>query len=89
MSFDINPNKNLSNVQASSKSCPGGGGNTGYFKRGKKEEEETFNFKTEDYPNDSFVGEVEFPQEQEQSLLEFLKGLILEFLEMIKGFFKK
>ena len=40
MSFDFGPMQNLSNVQASSKSTPGGGGNTGYFQRGKKEEDD-------------------------------------------------
>ena len=40
MSFDFGPMQNLSNVQASHKSTPGGGGNTGYFKRGQKEEED-------------------------------------------------
>ena len=54
MSFDFNPIGNLSNVQASSKTTEGGGGNTGYFQRGKKDEEE-INLKfAKDYPEDSF-----------------------------------
>ena len=40
MSFNFGPMQNLSNVQASSKSTPGGGGNTGYFQRGKKDEDD-------------------------------------------------
>ena len=40
MSFNFGPMQNLSNVQASHKSTPGGGGNTGYFKRGQKDEED-------------------------------------------------
>lgn len=55
MSFDFGPMQNLSNVQASHKSCAGGGGNTGYFQRGKKDEDEALlNFNTEEYPPDSF-----------------------------------
>ncbi len=55
MSFDFGPMQNLSNVQASHKSCAGGGGNTGYFQRGKKDEDEALlNFGTEEYPPDSF-----------------------------------
>ena len=54
MSFDFGPMQNLSNVQASHKSTPGGGGNTGYFKRGKgQKEEENFYF-NEDSKEDSF-----------------------------------
>ena len=55
MSFDINPSRNLSNVQASHKSTDGGAGNTGYFQRGEYEEI-NLGF-AKDYPNDSFSKE--------------------------------
>ena len=48
MSFDVSPNVNLTNVQASHKSTDGGGGNTGYFQRGESEEESQALFKKED-----------------------------------------
>ena len=80
MSFDINPNRNVSNVQASSKTTDGGGGNTGYFQRGKTKEEEAFEFKKET-PEDSF----------EKITLEDLEEETNEpsFLEKIFNWLKK
>ena len=88
MSFDFGPMQNLSNVQASHKSCAGGGGNTGYFQRGEKEEEE-LNFKTEDYPEDSFEHQGTLDEIQNQSFLDIIKNLFSDFIELIKGFFGK
>ncbi len=91
MSFDFNPIGNLSNVQASHKSCAGGGGNTGYFERGKKEEEEEIDFSSvKDYPEDSFEKEDSIEEEiQSQNFLTIIKNLFLDFFEAIKNFFKK
>lgn len=90
MSFDFGPMQNLSNVQASSKSTPGGGGNTGYFKRGKKEEEENSNLGfIKDYPDDSFENENNLEEIQEQSFIDIIKGLFLDFIEAIKNLFAK
>ena len=86
MSFDINPSRNLSNVQASSKTTSGGGGNTGYFQRGQAEEE-TIEF-PKDYPEDSF--EKENPETiQEDSFIDIIKGLFLDFIAAIKKLFTK
>lgn len=87
VSFDINSSgKNLSNVQASAKSMPGGGGNTGYFQRGQSDEE-ILEFPKE-YPDDSFEREnaEEIPEE---SFWTILKGLFLDFIASIKNFFVK
>ena len=89
MSFDFGPMQNLSNVQASHKSCAGGGGNTGYFQRGQKEEEENLDFKTKDYPEDSFEHQGTLDEIQNQSFLDIIKNLFNDFIEMIKGFFGK
>lgn len=79
MSFDFGPMQNLSNVQASHKSCAGGGGNTGYFQRGKKDEDEALlNFNTEEYPPDSFE-HMELDLEEEKK----------DFWTSVKLFFKK
>ena len=87
MSFDFGPMRNLSNVQASHKSTPGGGGNTGYFKRGKgQKEEENFYF-NEDSKEDSFEREETLDEIQEQSFLDIIKNLFYDFLEAIKNFF--
>ena len=86
MSFDINPNRNLSNVQASSKTTAGGGGNTGYFQR-ENSEEEPIEF-AKDYPDDSFEKQYEKVIEEE-SLISIIKSLILDFLSAIKNFFTK
>ena len=88
MSFNFGPLNNLSNVQASAKSCAGGGGNTGYFERGKKEEED-LNFKTEDYPDDSFEHQGTLDEIQNQSFITIIKNLFLDFVEAIKNFFIK
>ena len=91
MSFDFNPLGNQSNVQASHKSCAGGGGNTGYFERGKKEEDEQIDFSSaKDYPEDSFEKEDYIEDEiQSQSFLDIIKNLFLDLLECIKKIFKK
>lgn len=89
MSFDFGPMQKLTNVQASAKTTDGGGGNTGYFRRGQKEEEEVGLSFTREYPEDSFEY-VEVEDEiQKQSFLEIIKGLFLDFMEMIKKIFKK
>ena len=88
MSFDINPSRNLSNVQASHKSTDGGAGNTGYFQRGE-EEEINLGF-AKDYPNDSFSKEeVVFEEEETESLWSFLIRIFKEFIDSIKKMFKK
>ena len=90
MSFDFNPIGNLSNVQASHKSCDGGGGNTGYFQRGKKEEEEIDFSSVKDYPEDSFEKEDEIEEEiQSQKFLDIIKNLFSDLFECIKKIFKK
>ena len=88
MSFDINPSRNLSNVQASHKSNDGGAGNTGYFQRGE-DEEINLGF-AKDYPNDSFSREdVVFEEEETESLWHFLVRLFKELINSIKKLFKK
>ena len=88
MSFDINPSRNLSNVQASHKSTDGGAGNTGYFQR-NEEEEINLGF-AKDYPSDSFSKEdVVFEEEDTESLLDFLKKLFKDLIASIKKLFKK
>ena len=89
MSFNFNPMQNLSNVQASAKSCAGGGGNTGYFKRGKAQEDEELDFKTKDYPDDSYESEGSLDEIQSQSFIDIIKNLFLDFFESIKNFFTK
>lgn len=87
MSFDFGPMQNLSNVQASAKSCAGGGGNTGYFKRGQAGgEEENLGF-AKDYPEDSFELEGSLDEIQNQSFLDIVKNLFLDFIEAIKNLF--
>ena len=88
MSFDFGPMQNLSNVQASHKATPGGGGNTGYFKRGQKEEENINLGFAKDYPDDSFEY-IEEDEIQKQSFFEILKSLFLDFVEFIKKLFSK
>lgn len=88
MSFDFGPMHNLSNVQASSKAMEGGGGNTGYFQRGKKEEETESTF-TRDYPDDSFEMEGSLDEIQNQSFIDIIKNLFIDLFEAIKGFFAK
>ena len=89
MSFNFGPMQNLSNVQASSKSTPGGGGNTGYFKRGKKEEESSNLSFAKDYPEDSFENEGSLEEIQNQSFISIIKNLFLDFFEAIKNLFVK
>ena len=91
MSFDINPSKNLSNVQASHKSNDGGAGNTGYFRRKGKNEEEEINlaFAKED-SKDSFSKEdVVFEEEETESLTDIIKKIFKDFINSIKNLFKK
>jgi len=88
MSFDFNPIGNLSNVQASSKTTEGGGGNTGYFQRGQKEEEVELGF-ARDYPEDSFEHQGTLDEIQNQSFLDIIKNLFLDFIEAIKNLFAK
>ena len=87
MSFDINLGKNLSNVQASSKTSDGGAGNTGYFGRQANDEDKLLGFK-KDYPNDSFE-KIEIPkaEEEDKSILELIKELILSIFQFIKELF--
>lgn len=89
MSFNFGPMQNLSNVQASAKSCPGGGGNTGYFKRGKAEEDEASLGFAKDYPDDSFEKDGTLDEIQSQSFSDIIKNLIFDFIEWIKGIFSK
>jgi len=89
MSFDFGPTSNLSNVQASAKSQEGGGGNTGYFRRGRKTEEEVELGFAKDYPEDSFESEGSLEEIQEQSFLDIIKNLFIDFIESIKNLFKK
>ena len=89
MSFNFGPMQNLSNVQASHKSTPGGGGNTGYFKRGKQNEEDADFAFTKDYPDDSFETEGSLDEIQNQSFIDIIKNLFLDFIEAIKNLFKK
>ena len=88
MSFEINPSRNLSNVQASHKSTDGGAGNTGYFQRGE-EEEINLGF-AKDYPNDSFTKEdIVLEEDDGESLWAYLIKIFKEFLDSIKKLFKK
>ena len=88
MSFEINPSRNLSNVQASHKSTDGGAGNTGYFQRGE-EEEINLGF-AKDYPNDSFSKEdIVFEDDDPEDLLDFLKRIFKDLINSIKKLFKK
>lgn len=89
MSFDINPNRNLSNVQASHKSTDGGAGNTGYFQREQKEEA-SFEF-AKDYPKDSFIKEedIVFEDSEMESILDLIKNLFKNFIDAVKKLFKK
>ena len=91
MSFNFGPMQNLSNVQASHKSTPGGGGNTGYFQRGKKEEEEkAFNFETEEYPKDSFeITDLEIEEEESKDFKTIIKEFFAELVKIFKGLFSK
>ena len=86
MSFDINPSRNLSNVQASHKTTEGGAGNTGYFQREKEEASLEF---AKDYPSDSFEKEEIILEEDTESLLEMIKKMFFDFVEAVKKLFKK
>ena len=92
MSFDVNFGKNLSNIQASSKTTDGGAGNTGYFQRGEKEENNLLGF-AKDYPNDSFE-KIELPEENEGSsfldvISDFISSIIKIFKNLLSKFSKK
>ena len=88
MSFDINFNKNLSNVQASSKTSDGGAGNTGYFQREEEKENNLLGF-AKDYPNDSFEKIEITEDEQEQSLLEIILDLFSSIVKFFQELFGK
>lgn len=90
MSFDFGPMQNLSNVQASAKSCAGGGGNTGYFSREGGEEEEKIDFSSaKDYPDDSFERQGTLDEIQNQTFLDIIKNILMDLIEAIKGLFSK
>lgn len=87
MSFGINPpSRNLSNVQASSKSQDGGAGNTGYFRRENTKEEVELNF-SKNYSEDSFVKQDK--TQTQQGLLELIKKLFLQLLDLLSELFVK
>jgi len=90
MSYSFNiPNSRPMIQESQSMKNNGGGGNTGYFQRGQKEEEENLDFKTKDYPDDSFEHQGTLDEIQNQSFLDIIKNLFNDFIEMIKGFFGK
>ena len=90
MSFDFNSiNSNLSNVQASAKSCPGGGGNTGYFQRNGGKEENILEF-AKDYPEDSFEHiELENNEEKDIGFFELIKKFFIKLIVKIRHSFRK
>ena len=90
MSFDFNPiSSNFSNVQASAKSCPGGGGNTGYFQRNGEKDDNILEF-SKDYPDDSFehveLGDIE---EKDAGFLEIVKKFLVKLIAKIRHRFRK
>lgn len=89
MSFDINPSKNLSNVQASHKSTDGGAGNTGYFQREQKEEV-SLEF-AKDYPKDTFIKaeDIVLEEQETDSLFDLIKKLFKELIKAVKKLLKK
>ena len=89
MSFNFGPMNNLTNVQASHKSTAGGGGNTGYFRRGKSEEEDVDLGFAKDYPDDSFEHEGTLDEIQNQSFWDIIKGVFSDLIEAIKSLFTK
>jgi len=86
MSFDMNlaSVKNLSNVQASSKSQDGGAGNTGYFMRGESDENIGLYFK--DSESDFF--DKSKPADNDEEELDLLT-LFLRFVEKLINKIKK
>ena len=93
MSFDVGPTmKNLSNVQASAKTCSGGGGNTGYFSRGGDDENIGFSF-AKDYPADSFEKADFKVYEDDESLWEFIKnwfiGIVAKIVKKFQSLSKR
>ena len=90
MSFDFGPMQNLSNVQASHKSCAGGGGNTGYFQRGAKDEDDALlNFATEEYPPDSFEHIELDLEEEKKDFWSNLKTLLKKIFSALKRLISK
>ncbi len=88
MSFDMNlvSTKNLSNIQASSKSQDGGAGNTGYFMRGEAEEDLGLRFK--DTGLDFFDKSKPVDDEvDDESLLTIFLRFIEKLINKIKKFF--
>ena len=91
MSFDINPpSKNLSNIQASSKTTDGGAGNTGYFQRGKKSKEQEKKFGLT-FSAESELDSFEHKNKDEEEIIEEEKFSFIGFIEKIilniKNFF--
>lgn len=86
MSFDMGPMNNLSNVQKSAKTCSGGGGNTGYFARGKKDDDNLVEF-SKDYPDDSFE-KVTLEDLQEENSSGFFDSIVQFFKKIFKKIFK-
>lgn len=90
MSFDFGPMQNLSNVQASHKSCAGGGGNTGYFERGQKDEDEALlNFSSEEYPPDSFEHMELDLEESQTGFWDSLKLMLKKIFSALKKLITK
>lgn len=88
MSFDITPpNKNLSNVQASAKSCAGGGGNTGYFRRDGGSESEQSKHQNEELFDTFERDDVVLDEEQDIGLWTSFLRYIEKFVNYIKNFF--
>lgn len=86
MSFDVNPpSRNLSNIQASAKSQDGGAGNTGYFMRGQKEEED-LGLAFKDTPNDSFERSDE-ENADNANFLDIFFGFIQKIIDKIFALF--
>ena len=83
MSFDINPpNKNLSNIQASSKTSDGGAGNTGYFQRGQKSKEEEKKFGIT-FSAESELDSFEHENSKEEQIEEQESFSFVRFIEII------
>ncbi len=93
MSFDFDPNINLSNVQASHKPTDGGGGNTGYFQRNTEENEETsFHFRNNnecDSFNLSMDSIIDEEKNDEDGIFDKIINFIKKILEKIKTILKQ
>ncbi len=91
MSFDINPpNRNLSNVQASAKSCSGGAGNTGYFRRDDEEDNtDKLEFSNKDSKQDTFEKSNSGDNADQESFISLLINFFFDLIDNIKKFFTK